>query len=123
MKNVEVSDNFVKLIIAIYRGEDINLYFSKLKQGEKDLYIQLLHVAGIHNSTYGSGIEKEDRQQLIEALKERLSLIEGEIEAGNNSNKLKSELKNILDKLVSLRALKYSAGRKHYERILQDFFE
>ncbi len=123
LKNVEVSDNFVKLILAIYRGEDINLYFSKLKQGEKDLYIQLLHVAGIHNSPYGSGIEKEDKQQLIQALKERLSLVEGEIEAGNNSNKLKSELKNILDKLVSLRALKYSAGRKHYERILQDFFE
>ncbi|MEY3371083.1 MAG: hypothetical protein RLZZ392_109 [Pseudomonadota bacterium] len=123
LKNIEVSDNFVKLILAIYRGEDINLYFSKLKQPEKDLYIQLLHVAGIHNSTYGSGIEKEDKQQLIEALKERLSLVEGEIEAGNNSNKLKSELKNILDKLVSLRALKYSSARKHYERILQDFFE
>lgn len=123
LKNVEVSDNFVKLILAIYRGEDINLYFSKLKQPEKDLYIQLLHVAGIHNSTYGSGIEKEDKQQLIQALKERLSLVEGEIEAGNNSNKLKSELKNILDKLVSLRALKYSSARKHYERILQDFFE
>lgn len=119
--NASVSDDFVKLILAIYNEEDINPYFSKLKQVEKDLYIQLLYIAGLQNSNVrGDGISSDT---LVDQLKERLNLIEAEIEAGNNGREIRLELKNLLDKLVNLRAIPFAKAKKHYNQILFQFFE
>ena len=121
LPNATVSDDFVKLILAIYNDEDINPYFSKLKQVEKDLYIQLLYVAGLQNSSIrGDGINSDD---VVEKIKERLNLVEAEIEAGNNGREIRLELKNLLDQLVNLRAIKYAVAKKHYNQILFQFFE
>ena len=108
------------MILAIYNDEDINPYFSKLKQVEKDLYIQLLYIAGLQNSVNGDGINSD---RLVDQLKERLNLIEAEIESGNNGREIRLELKNLLDQLVNLRAIPFSKAKKHYNQILFQFFE
>ena len=119
--NATVSDDFVKLILAIYNDEDINSYFSKLKQTEKDLYIQLLYIAGLQNSSIkGDGLNSAD---VVEKVKERLNLVEAEIEAGNNGREIRLELKNLLDQLVNLRAIPFAKAKKHYNQILFQFFE
>jgi hypothetical protein len=87
LKNIKVSDKFVKLIMGLIDNiiptiQEINL----LSIPEKQLYDRVIYLSNLNKSV------PHTHDKTINDLKKRLKLIEGEIEAGNNNPNLLSEL-------------------------------
>jgi hypothetical protein len=91
--NVKVSDNFVDVILQMCKNSKPNI--NNLTQDEKQLLDTLLHVCGIKSSANSS--KKDD---VINELKNKFKLAEGQIRAGNNNPLVIKELKDILKKLT-----------------------
>jgi hypothetical protein len=94
MPNKHVSDNFVKIIYNIYNKKVDNNDFN-LSNSEQELLSLLLFVSGL-NKKNNIDIKRDDN---INKLKERLTLVESQIKTGNNNPVVKEELKQILKKL------------------------
>jgi L-rhamnose mutarotase len=87
LKNIKVSDKFVKIIMSLIDNitptiHEINL----LSIPEKQLYDRVIYLSNLNKSV------PHTNDKTINDLKKRLKLIEGEIEAGNNNPMLLSEL-------------------------------
>ena len=91
--NVKVSDNFVDVILQMCKNSKPNI--NNLTPDEKQLLDTLLHVCGIKSSTNSS--KKED---VVNELKNKFKLAEGQLRAGNNNPLIIKELKDILKKLT-----------------------
>ncbi len=114
-KNAPVSDEFVSIVMQMCKG--INPTARELqKLPERQLYDTLLHVAGIHKKI------EHTADRTIEELQKRLTLVEGEIEAGNTNHELLQELKSILYKLHHLGVITQNNMKLHFKDIKQQFF-
>jgi hypothetical protein len=91
--NVKVSDNFVDVILQMCKNSKPNI--NNLTPDEKQLLDTLLHVCGIKSSANSS--KKED---VVNELKNKFKLAEGQLRAGNNNPLIIKELKDILKKLT-----------------------
>ena len=95
LPNVKVSDNFVDIVFGLTKNEhpseDI---LHNLSTDERHLLDTLLYISGIKSSSVVS-----NKDDIIQELKNKLRLAEGEIKAGNNNPVVKEELKDILKKL------------------------
>ena len=112
LKNIIVSDNFVKLMMNILsKSSPTNQEINKLSTTERHLYDRLITLARLHK------IMPHQSDRTIEELKHRLKLIEGEIEIGNNSPLLLKEIYTILHSLKDLKKI----TQKQVEEYLSQF--
>ena len=88
---IKVSENFVTIINQLLNNQKPDLHI--LSHSEKILYDALIYVSHLDKHVNNS------KKDTINDLKKRLRLIEDEINAGNDSNLLKQELKDIIYKL------------------------
>jgi hypothetical protein len=91
--NVKVSDNFVDVILQMCKNSKPNINI--LTQDEKQLLDTLLHVCGIKSSANSS-----NKDDVLNELKNKFKLVEGQLRAGNNNPLVIKELKYILKKLT-----------------------
>jgi hypothetical protein len=117
-KNKTVSNEFVNLIFKMLDGKIITVQdLAILKIGEKEILDNLLGVCELNKKIItGSGSETLNR------VKEKLNLIQGQIQAGNNNPIMKQELYDVLFQLVNLNAITERQAREHYKNICKDFF-
>ena len=90
-----VSDLFVKLIMQLLKGKTPDsTHLNLLPPNELHLFNWMLQKCGLKNinQAFSSTI-------IINNLKKRLELLEGEIKAGNNNNEILKEIKTILKQL------------------------
>lgn len=114
IKNVPVSDNFVKIIMDIVTKQKPSLYnINKLSSDEKELYNILLLISGIHKNIK---INDKEKTQQINNLKNRLEVAEGEIKAGNDNPVILSELQEIIYKLYHLNAVSLYNARNYLKQ-------
>ena len=100
LPNLKVSDEFVKLIMKLLKGDKIrNSDLSVLKTIELHLYNRLITLADLHKS------HPIDGEKTIEHLKHRLEVLTGEINAGNDAHEIISELHKIVHSLKDFRAI------------------
>lgn len=99
LKNQHVSDQFVKVIYNIYNNISNNE--ANLSDKELELFHLLLFVSGL-NKKKNIDIKREDR---ITKLKERLLLVESQINAGNDNPVVLEEMKQIISKLYLYKAI------------------
>ena len=117
IKNVKVSDDFVDVIMKVYNKENINQsYIKKLSNNEQQLYDLVVYKCGFKNLD-------NDHKNNIDKLKEKLTLIEGEIEAGNDNKKVLEDLYVVLNQLAIYKVISLSNARKHYNTIKNDYFK
>jgi hypothetical protein len=90
---------------------------SILNQKELILYNVLISKAGLSKDF------DVDIKKTIKTLKNRLQLIEGQIQAGNNNDDLKKELYDVVFKLSNLGAIAISSARKYYNETLKLYFK
>jgi len=113
----KVSDKFVENIMKMIKGEKITKNdINTLPLNEIELYDRLLIIAKLHKN-HDNNVENT-----IKKIKERISIIEGEIEAGNNNLILLEELRVLLSKLVNFGVLDKKESIKHMTLITNDFF-
>jgi hypothetical protein len=97
VKNAPVGDEFVKIVMELCKGKyPTTKEINKLGAGESQIYDALLHVAGLHKRV------EHTANKTVQTLKDRLTLIEGEMTAGNTNKALFSELRDIVYKLHHL---------------------
>jgi hypothetical protein len=83
-----------------------------LEESEKELLSLLLFVTGI-NKNKNIDIKKVDN---VIKLKERLTLVESQIRAGNNNPVVKTELKEIVNKLYLYGAISYNQAKEYLKQ-------
>ena len=92
--NLNVSEDLVKLLFRILKNESVTeVDIKNLKTPEQNLYNLIIKIAELHKTHPHTG------NKTVEELKNKLSLIEGEIEAGNDNRSLIKDAEHILDKL------------------------
>lgn len=107
LKNTKVSDNFVEIIIKLYKEETVDSLVKHLTSTETNLLNSILYMAGLHKKF------KTNTDETLTSVKERFKIVEGEILAGNNNPEVMKELKEILLKLHHFNAISIHAIRKY----------
>lgn len=107
-QNVKVSDDFVAIIMKMIRGEKvIKQEIDALQKSEQMLYDTLLSLANLHKKA------PNNKDSTIRALKERMDLIGGEIDAGNDNKALVKELYNIVHALKNFGVITNKEATKY----------
>lgn len=104
-KNVRVSDKFVDIITGAINKQNINDIYNELNEDEQQLYNILVQISGIHKYV-------KIPAPNVKFLKDKLKLIEGEIEAGNDN--VIEELADILNKMVIVKLITKTQAIKHF---------
>lgn len=112
LKNTPVSDAFVKIIMELCKGKypstkDLNT----LQGNENQTFDAILHLAGLHKRV------EHTASKSIEKLKQRLTLIEGEITAGNTNRDIFSEAKEIVFKLHHLGEITQNSANDYLKQL------
>jgi hypothetical protein len=116
LKNKIVSNKLSEVILKILNNEQPNFKdINDLEEEEKLLLDNILYLSGLHKNI-GTGINSTDK------FKKKLEVIVGEIEAGNNNDKIKTDLYEVLFKLVHLGAIGEREARRYYKEILNNYF-
>lgn len=101
LKNTKVSDKLVKILMGMVEGTNPQAFeLNGLSINEKQLYDRLIQLAGLNKMIPHS------TEKTVTDLKPRMKLIEGEINAGNNSPLLLQELYVIVHSLKDFGVLK-----------------
>ena len=111
MPNKHVSDNFVQIIYNIYNNKIDNNDFN-LSNSEQELLSVLLYVSGL-NKKNNIDIKRDDN---VKKLKERFTLVESQIKAGNNNPVVKEELKQIIKKLYLFKAISLNSAKDYIKQ-------
>lgn len=107
-QNVKVSDDFVAIIMKMIRNEKvIKQEIDALQKTEQMLYDRLLSLANLHKRV------PNNKDTTITALKERMDLIGGEIDAGNDNKALVKELYNIVHALKNFGVITNKEATKY----------
>ena len=113
----KVSNDFVENIMKMLKNEKLTKYnINRLSAVEQEIYNRLLKLAHL-NKSYDNNIES-----MIKKIKDRVEIITGEIEAGNNNNDLLIELNELLLKLANYGVITQKQVKEHIKTIKQDFF-
>jgi hypothetical protein len=112
LKTAKVSEPLVSIIMGMSKGlqptfGDINA----LSSPERQLYDRLVRIANLNKSVPHQG------DKSVAELKKRLSLVEGELEMGNDNYALQQEIHTILNSLHQLKAI--TKGQK--DKYLKQF--
>jgi hypothetical protein len=111
--NVKVSNEFTEYMFKILDGKQPTLRdANKLATGEKQLFDSVVFTAGLQKKveSTGSGVKQN--------LKNRLALIEGEIEAGNTSDELIKEARKILQHLARMKIIGHRSANAHLKQLI-----
>lgn len=111
MPNKHVSDNFVQIIYNIYNNKIDNNDFN-LSNSEQELLSLLLYMSGL-NKKNNIDIKRDDN---VKKLKERFTLVESQIKAGNNNPVVKEELKQIIKKLYLFKAISFNSAKDYIKQ-------
>jgi hypothetical protein len=113
-KNAPVSNEFVEIVMNMCRNNTLpnKSELQQLNSSNKELWDLLIHYSGLHKSNVDSS-----KSETIQKLKERLSLVEGEMEAGNNNPELVDELRGLLFKLKNLDVITTYQAKQHFKQL------
>ena len=110
-QNIPVSDSLVEIIMKLCSNEMPNKnLINNLSTSEKHIFNTLIHIAHLHKEV------EHSKDITINHLKERINLIEGEIQSGNNNPELLHELQTILYKLVHFNLLSAYQAKNHIQQ-------
>ena len=120
MPNVKVSDTLADIIFNMCKNANANKPTTEtldtLKSSERVLFDLLLYVSGLSKSKSISAVSGNSKDKHIKELKERLKLVEAEIQAGNNNPVVKAELKDIVNKLVLYHVISQNNGKEYLQQ-------
>ena len=112
--NVKVSDTLTDIIynMCTKNTKPTKEMLNSLKTTERKLFDLLLYVSGL-GKNMGVTTAKEE---YVKELKDRLQLVESQIRAGNNNPVVKTELKEIIQKLYLYNAISMNNGKAYLKQ-------
>jgi hypothetical protein len=118
LPNVKVSDTLADIIINMCKKEHpAKQTLDTLSSSEKQLFDLILYVRGLRKDKHANQTENASGKDAnIKELKERFKIVEAEIQAGNNNPVVKTELKQIINKLVLYHVISQNNGKKYLQQ-------
>ena len=118
LPNVKVSDTLADIIVNMCKNEHpTKQTLDTLSSSEKQLFDLLLYVSGLRKSKHVNKTENTSAKDAnIKELKKRFKIVEAQIQAGNNNPIVKTELKEIINKLVLYNAISQNNGKKYLQQ-------
>ena len=117
LTNLRVSDVMVSILMKCLEGHKISKSeLNLLSNHERQVYDNLMYMSGGHK-VHEHSIDKSAQE-----MKHRLSLIEGELEAGNNSELLKKELHALLHRMAHTGLITLPNAAKYYRDMKEIYF-
>ena len=110
-KNVTVSDHFVNIVSKIIDNVDITNDYHELTEDEKILYNSLMILSGL------SKVAKVPKPS-IQFFKNKVQLLSGEIEVGNDNIKVKEDLQYYLNQLVLFKAITKKQAQTYFNQVI-----
>ena len=112
--NVKVSDTLTDIIykMCTKNTKPTKEMLNSLKSNERKLFDLLLYVSGI-GKNIGITTAKEE---YVKELKDRLKLVESQLRTGKNNPVVKSELKEIIQKLYLYNAISMNNGKAYLKQ-------
>ena len=115
--NTKVSDVMVSILMKCLEGQKISKSeLNLLSQHERHLYDNLMWMSGGHK------IHEHTIMESAKEMKHRLSLIEGELDAGNNSELIKKELHHLLHRMARSGLISISNAASYYKEMKMHYF-
>ena len=115
--NTKVSDVMVSILMKCLEGQKISKSeLNLLSQHERHLYDNLMWMSGGHK------IHEHTIMESAKEMKHRLSLIEGELDAGNNSELIKKELHHLLHRMARSGLISVSNAASYYKEMKMHYF-
>jgi hypothetical protein len=117
LTNTRVSDVMVSILMKCLEGNRISKSeINLLSKPERHLYDNLMYMSGGHK------VHEHSMDKTSEEMKHRLSLIEGELEAGNNSELLKKELHGLLHRMAHNGLISVAHASAYYKEAKECYF-
>ena len=111
-----MSDNLSNVVMKIVNGGSITKTdLNSLNQGDRQIYDRLLKMSCLHKDNEHTFDESSKH------MSERLRLIEGEVNAGNDSPELLREAHGILHSMANCKLISTRAAASHYKHLLSFF--
>ena len=110
IKDCQVSDNLAKIILELCQGKvPAHQEIKHLSSCEKRIFDELVYMAKLHKEVSHSG------EDTIKQLKHRLSILEGEVQAGNNNPDVLREIHKIVNVLSRMGAVSHNNAREYLQ--------
>jgi hypothetical protein len=117
LPNIKVSDTLADIIISMCKNDHpTKQTLDTLSSSEKQLYDLLLYVSGLRKKHIGLTENTSAKDANIKELKKRFKIVEAQIQAGNNNPVVKTELKEIINKLVLYHVISQNNGKKYLQQ-------
>ncbi len=112
LPNMKISERFSKILLNMLKGihphrDDL----TSLHSNEKQVYDRILVMAGLHKTIVN------DHAETLSDIKKRINLLMGEIEIGNDSPLIKTELKQLAQTAYSMKGITL----KEYNKFIDQF--
>ena len=100
LPNLKISDRFSKILMNLLKGihphrDDL----TSLHSNEKQVYDRIIVMGGLHKTV------ANDHSETLADVKKRINLLMGEIEIGNDSPLIKTELKQLAGVALSMKGI------------------
>ena len=113
-KDEHLSDYLASLLIKLVEGGHITKHeLQPLSDHEKMIYDNLIKRSKLHK------MHDNSFDQTALKMKQRLEVLEGELEAGNTNDKIKSEIHGLLFKLAHAKVISQVDANKHWKSIME----
>ena len=117
LTNTRVSDVMVSILMKCLEGNRISKSeINLLSKPERHLYDNLMYMSG------GFKIHENSLDKTSEEMKYELGLIEGELEAGNDSELLKKELHGLLHRMAHNGLISVAHASAYYKEAKECYF-
>ena len=112
LPNLKISDRFSKILMNLLKGiyphrDDL----TSLHSNEKQVYDRIIVMSGLHKTVIN------DHSETLSDVKKRIDLLIGEIEIGNDSPLIKTELKQLAGVALSMKGI----TNKEYNKFINQF--
>jgi len=110
--DVKVSDNFTNIIFKMLKGDQISKHdFNLLSEKEQMIYDNLIYMSKLNKSHHNT-VDKT-----VQKMKDRFSVLEGEIEAGNTNDMILQEIYELLFKMSKNNIISHNEARRYWKEL------
>jgi hypothetical protein len=111
LPDTKVSKDMVYILSKVMKGQSPSqTELNALSPKERSMYDAVVWKAKLHTQV------PHTADSSIAELKRRLSLLEGEVQAGNTNKDIKKELNSVVRQLIELRAISTQHGRNYLKQ-------
>ena len=116
IREMKVSDPLASVVMKIVDGGSIKKGdLHALSQSDKQIFDNLLMISGLHK------MHDNTFEESAKMMKERIKLIFGEVESGNNNPELLREAHKLLHSAARCGLISNNAAASHYKALLSFF--